>query len=62
MRESTFDLAAVSLWDIWLRYVSLGGTADVFDLEAEAAGIPRLDQEQLTILGQAHWELANGLW
>lgn len=62
MNKSNLPLVEVSAWDFWLRYASFGGKADLFDLDAEAAGIPRLDEEQLAILDQAEWELANGLW
>jgi hypothetical protein len=45
--------AELSVQDLWLRYVSLGGTGDPFDLDGYLQGLVSLDVLQQDVLAQA---------
>src|SRR4051812_42820351 len=45
--------AELSVQDLWLRYVALGGTSDAFDLDGYLQGLVPLDAFQQDVLAQA---------
>jgi len=45
--------AELTIQDLWLRYVALGGTGDAFDLDAHLQGLVPLDSFQQDILAHA---------
>jgi hypothetical protein len=45
--------AELSVQDLWLRYVALGGTGDAFDLDGYLQGLVPLEAFQQDILAQA---------
>jgi len=45
--------AELSVPDLWLRYVALGGTGDAFDLDGYLQGLVPLDPFQQDVLAQA---------
>jgi hypothetical protein len=44
--------AELSVQDLWLRYVALGGAGDVFDLEGYLQGLVPLEAFQQDVLAQ----------
>jgi hypothetical protein len=56
-RQRRMDAARVhaelSVKDLWLRYVALGGAGDVFDLDGYLQGLLPLEAFQQEILAQA---------
>jgi hypothetical protein len=44
--------AELSVQDLWLRYVALGGTGDAFDLDGYLQGLVPLDTFQQDVLAQ----------
>jgi hypothetical protein len=45
--------ADLTVQDLWLRYLALGGTGDAFDLDGYLQGLVPLDAFQQDILAQA---------
>jgi hypothetical protein len=45
--------AELSIQDLWLRYLALGGTNDAFDLDGYLQGLVQLDSFQTDVLAQA---------
>jgi hypothetical protein len=45
--------AELTVQDLWLRYLSLGGTGDAFDLDGYLQGVMPLDAAQEDVLAQA---------
>ena len=45
--------AELTVQDLWLRYVALGGTGDAFDLDGYLQGVVPLETFQQDILAQA---------
>ena len=45
--------AELTIQDLWLRYVALGGTCDAFDLDGYLQGLVPLDTFQQDVLAQA---------
>jgi hypothetical protein len=45
--------AELSIQDLWLRYVALGGTGDAFDLDGYLQALGPLDALQQDVLAQA---------
>jgi hypothetical protein len=45
--------AQLSVQDLWLRYLALGGTGDAFDLDGYLQGLVPLDTFQQDVLAQA---------
>jgi hypothetical protein len=45
--------AELSIQDLWLRYLALGGTCDAFDLEGYLFGLVPLETFQEDVLAQA---------
>jgi hypothetical protein len=45
--------AELTVQDLWLRYVALGGTGDAFDLDGYLQGLVPLDTFQQDVLAQA---------
>jgi hypothetical protein len=45
--------AEVTVQDLWLRYVALGGTGDAFDLDGYLQGLVPLSTFQQDVLAQA---------
>lgn len=45
--------AELTVQDLWLRYVALGGTGDAFDLDGYLQGLVSLEAFQQDVLAQA---------
>jgi hypothetical protein len=45
--------AELTVQDLWLRYVALGGTGDAFDLDGYLQGLAPLESFQQDVLAQA---------
>ena len=45
--------AELSVQDLWLRYLALGGTGDAFDLDGYLQGLVPLDTFEQDVLAQA---------
>lgn len=45
--------AELTVQDLWLRYLALGGTNDAFDIDGYLQGLVPLDTFQQSVLGQA---------
>jgi hypothetical protein len=45
--------AELTVQDLWLRYVALGGTGDAFDLDGYLQGLVSLETFQQDVLAQA---------
>ena len=45
--------AGLTVQDLWLRYVALGGSGDAFDLDGYLQGLMPLETFQQTVLAQA---------
>ncbi|WP_146220511.1 hypothetical protein [Geodermatophilus normandii] len=45
--------AELTVQDLWLRYLALGGTGDAFDLDGYLQGLVPLDTFQQDVLAQA---------
>jgi hypothetical protein len=45
--------ARLTVQDVWLRYLALGGTGDAFDLDGYLQGLVPLDAFQQDVLAQA---------
>jgi hypothetical protein len=45
--------AQLSVQDLWLRYLALGGTGDAFDVDGYLQGLAPLDTFQQDVLAQA---------
>src|ERR687886_1645345 len=45
--------AELTVQDLWLRYVALGGTGDAFDLDGYLQGLVPLETFQQDVLAQA---------
>ena len=45
--------ARLTVQDLWLRYLALGGTGDAFDLDGYLQGLVPLDTFQQDVLAQA---------
>lgn len=45
--------AGLTVQDVWLRYVALGGTGDAFDLDGYLQGVVPLEAFQQDVLAQA---------
>ena len=45
--------AELTVQDLWLRYVALGGTGDAFDIDGYLQGLVPLDAFQQDVLAQA---------
>jgi hypothetical protein len=56
-RHKTMDAARVgarlSVQDLWLRYLALGGSSDAFDVDGYLQGMVFLDSFQQDVLAQA---------
>jgi hypothetical protein len=56
-RHQTMDAARVgarlSVQDLWLRYLALGGSSDAFDIDGYLQGMVSLDPFQQDVLAQA---------
>jgi hypothetical protein len=65
-RPRRMDAARVrselTVQDLWLRYVALGGTGDVFDLDGYLQGLVPLESFQQDILAQALNEALDELY
>jgi len=51
--DAARDRAELSVHDLWLRYVALGGTSDAFDLDGYLQGVVPLETFQQDVLAQA---------
>ena len=58
--ESARVRADLTLEDLWWRYVALGGTGDVFDLDAQLHGISVLGGPEHDVLAHALNEALGG--
>lgn len=54
--------AQLTVQDLWLRYLALGGTADAFDLDGYLQGLVLLDTFQQDVLAQALNEALRDLY
>ncbi|MFD2091814.1 hypothetical protein [Blastococcus deserti] len=54
--------AQLSVQDLWLRYLALGGTGDAFDLDGYLQGLVPLDTFQQDVLAQALNEALTDLY
>ena len=54
--------ADLTVQDLWLRYVALGGTGDAFDLDGYLQGLVPLDTFQQDVLAQALNEALRDLY
>jgi hypothetical protein len=65
-RPRRMDAARVrsdlTVQDLWLRYVALGGTGDVFDLDGYLQGLVPLEVFQQDVLAQALNEALDDLY
>ncbi|MGY1634690.1 PP2C family protein-serine/threonine phosphatase [Geodermatophilus sp. SYSU D01186] len=48
--RSAFEIADLTLEQLWTRYFALGGTADLFDVEAQLQGLVPMPPGQRTVL------------
>ncbi|WP_024366993.1 hypothetical protein [Arthrobacter sp. TB 26] len=48
-----------TLWDIWIRFSSYGGDADVLDIEAFIHALHSLSESDVLVLGLTLEELRN---
>lgn len=51
--DAARDRAELTVQDLWLRYVALGGTGDAFDLDGYLQGLVPLEPFQQDVLAQA---------
>jgi hypothetical protein len=51
--EATRVRAELTVQDLWLRYVALGGSGDAFDLDGYLQGLVPLETFQQDVLAQA---------
>ena len=51
--DATRVRAELTVQDLWLRYVALGGTGDAFDLDGYLQGLVPLEAFQQDVLAQA---------
>ena len=54
--------AELTVRDLWLRYLALGGTNDAFDLDGYLQGLTTLDVFQQDVLAQALNEALQDLY
>ncbi len=54
--------AELSVQDLWLRYLALGGTGDAFELDGYLQGLVPLDTFQQDVLAQALNEALRDLY
>jgi hypothetical protein len=54
--------AQLTVQDLWLRYLALGGTGDAFDLDGYLQGLTPLDAFQQDVLAQALNEALRELY
>ena len=54
--------AQLTVQDLWLRYLALGGTGDAFDLDGYLQGLLPLDTFQQDVLAQALNEALRDLY
>jgi hypothetical protein len=54
--------AELTVRDLWLRYLALGGTNDAFDLDGYLQGLTTLDAFQQDVLAQALNEALQDLY
>jgi hypothetical protein len=54
--------AELTVQDLWLRYLALGGTGDAFDLDGYLHGLVPLDPFQQDVLAQAINEALRELY
>ena len=54
--------AELTVQDLWLRYVALGGTGDAFDLDGYLQGLVPLETFQQDVLAQALNEALEDLY
>src|SRR4051794_21671591 len=54
--------AQLTVPDLWLRYLALGGTGDAFDLDGYLQGLVPLDTFQQDVLAQALNEALGDLY
>jgi hypothetical protein len=54
--------AGLSVQDLWLRYLALGGTSDAFELDGYLQGLMPLDVFQQDVLAQALNEALRDLY
>ncbi|NEK56498.1 hypothetical protein GCU56_01230 [Geodermatophilus sabuli] len=54
--------AQLSVQDLWLRYLALGGTGDAFDLDGYLQGLVPLDTFQQDVLAQALNEASRDVY
>ncbi|MDP9431007.1 MAG: hypothetical protein M3Q47_20060 [Actinomycetota bacterium] len=54
--------AQLTVQDLWLRYLALGGTGDAFDLDGYLQGLVPLDTFQQDVLAQALNEALRDLY
>ncbi len=54
--------AELSVQDLWLRYLALGGTDDAFDLDGYLQGLVPLDAFEQDVLAQALNEALEDLY
>jgi hypothetical protein len=47
------DLSGMSFYELWLRQISVGGTASAEEVEAYVLGLLRLDPYQHDLIAQA---------
>jgi hypothetical protein len=45
---------------LWIKYLSLGGSADPLEVEAHIHALLRLPEHERIILDHALWELSKG--
>jgi hypothetical protein len=60
--DTARDRAELTVQDLWLRYVALGGTGDAFDLDGYLQGLTPLDTFQQDVLAQALNEALEDLY
>ena len=54
--------AELTVQDLWLRYIALGGTGDAFDLDGYLQGLTPLDGFQQDVLAQSLNEALDDLY
>jgi hypothetical protein len=60
--DATRVRAELTVQELWLRYIALGGTGDAFDVDGYLQGLTPLDTFQQDVLAQALNERLDDLY
>lgn len=60
--EAARARAELTIQDLWLRYLALGGTGDAFDLDGYLQGLMPLDDFQQDVLAQTLNEALDDIY